>query len=489
MLKITFSDQKPTQGVVAFGVFQDNVFSLAGQSFDKESGSALTRALSATYFKGGTEEVQSLLACGSFERVVLFGLGKEKALSESQAYGIGGSLVAHLLKTPHKSLTVMVEDLSLETVVAIAFGAALRGWQFDKYQTRLKESQKISLQEVIFCVKNPKIFQEAFEDSRVLAESILWARELVAEPANVLFPRSYMDKINDLKSLGLTVESLDKGDMEKLGMGAILGVAQGSPVDPYLGIVHWNGGKEGEAPIAFVGKGVTFDSGGISIKPSSNMDEMKADMAGSAAVLGAIRALAARKAPVNAVAVVALVENMPSGTAQRPGDIVHSMSGQTIEVLNTDAEGRLILADALYYTQERFNPRFMVDLATLTGAMRVALGGEYAGLFSEKDELAHALEAAGQEVGEKVWRLPMGKAYDKEIDSSIADMKNIAAPGCGAGSIIGAQFLGRFVGNTPWAHIDIANVDMSSKSKALSPRGPVGFGIALLNRWVKNIAG
>jgi leucyl aminopeptidase len=388
------------------------------------------------------------------------------------------------------SLTFALQDLADPKVAQwIAFGMMLRCWQFDKYRTRLKPDQTIALKEATFVVKSPDAAAKAFAEEQALAESIQFARTLIAEPPNVLYPKSLMDQIRSLADIGLEIEALDQGVMKKLGMGALLGVAQGSESEPYLGIMRWNGGKEGEAPLAFVGKGVTFDTGGISIKPAQNMDEMKADMAGAAVVIGLMRTLAARKAPVNAVGVVALVENMPSGSAQRPGDIVTSMSGQTIEVLNTDAEGRLILADALYYTHDRFKPRYMVDLATLTLAIRIALGSEYAGLFTTDNELAASLEKAGHEVGERLWRMPLEKAYDKELDSYVADIKNIAASGYGAGSAMGGQFLARFVGDTTWAHLDIANMDFGATCSPRAPKGPTGFGVCLLNRWVKTLVG
>ncbi len=485
MLKIKFSDKKPTSGgVVVVGVNETNVFSPFGQSLDTQMNGALTKSLGATYFTGKVGETLPVLG-GEYARVLLVGLGSSGDLSEFNAYRVGGAIVGHLMVTPHQKATVSL-DVSQEQVCAIAFGMLLRFWRFDKYRTKLKEKEKISLQEVTFVVSDPLAAEKAFADYEALAEGVLWARTLVAEPANKLLPKTYMDEIFKLRSLGLEVEALDQEAMAKLGMGALLGVAQGSDAEPYLGIVRWKGSGD-EAPLAFVGKGVTFDTGGISLKPAARMDAMKGDMGGSAAVLGLMRALALAKVPVNAVGVVALVENMPSGKAQRPGDIVQSMSGQTIEVLNTDAEGRLILADALYYTHDRFKPRFMVDLATLTGAMQVALGCEYAGLFTPSDEMAQSLEEAGLAVGEKVWRLPMGKAYDKEIDSSIADMKNITTGGYGAGSITAAQFLGRFVGDTPWAHLDIANVADRNRDTPLALKGPTGFGVTLLYRWIKNM--
>jgi len=490
MLKVTFSSQNPSEGVLVMGVYQDRKFTPEGEALDTALGGALLRAMRASYFMGKAEEFLSILGVGPYERVVLFGLGEPGKISEAQAYDMGGLLVSHLLQTPHTSLNFVLKGVPQELLpVWIAFGMTLRCWQFNKYRTQLKAAQTIALQEACFVVPAPDASAKAFLEERSLAESIQFSRTLIAEPPNVIYPKTFMDHIESLKELGLEIEALDQAAMAQLGMGALLGVAQGSDAEPYLGIMRWNGGKEGEAPLAFVGKGVTFDTGGISLKPSLNMDEMKADMAGASVVVGLMRTLAARKAPVNAVGVVALVENMPSGRAQRPGDIVVSMSGQTIEVLNTDAEGRLILADALYYTHNRFKPRYMVDLATLTGAMRIALGSEYAGVFSPDDTLAASLEKAGNQVGERLWRLPLGANYDKELNSQVADIKNIASSGYGAGSILGGQFLARFVGNTPWAHLDIANMDFGAKGSARAPKGPTGFGVCLLNRWVKTLVG
>ena len=280
------------------------------------------------------------------------------------------------------------------------------------------------------------------------------------------------------------MEVLGEAELEKLGCHSLLGVGQGSAKESKLVVMQWNGGKAGDAPVAFVGKGVTFDTGGISIKPAQDMDDMKWDMGGAAAVLGVMRALAGRKAAVNAIGVMGLVENMPDGNAQRPGDVVKSMSGQTIEILNTDAEGRLVLADALWYTQDRFKPTHMINLATLTGAIIISLGEEYAGLFSNNDELATSLNEAGLKVGEKLWRLPLAKAYDKQIDSVIADVKNIGN-GRSAGSITAAQFLQRFVNETKWAHLDIAGVAWNKKAGDLYQAGSTAFGVRLLNMWVK----
>ena len=322
-----------------------------------------------------------------------------------------------------------------------------------------------------------------------VADGVFFTRDLVSEPANVLYPVTLAKQAQTLSKLGIKVEVLNEAQMAKLGMGALLGVGQGSIRESRMVVMQWNGadkpakGKKAEAPIAFVGKGVTFDTGGISIKPSGGMEDMKWDMGGSGVVIGLMKALAGRKAKVNAVGVVGLVENMPGGNAQRPGDIVTSMSGQTIEVLNTDAEGRLVLADALWYTKERFKPKFMVNLATLTGAIIVCLGGEMAGLFSNNDRLSERLTEAGKKVDENLWRMPLGDAYDKMINSDAADMKNIGA-GRGAGSTTAAQFLQRFVDKTPWAHLDIAGVTWSKAEKPTVPKGGTGFGVRLLDRLV-----
>jgi len=315
-----------------------------------------------------------------------------------------------------------------------------------------------------------------------VATGVHLARDLVNEPANILHPESFASEIKKLSKLGLVIEVLDEKQMAKLGMGALLGVALGSSRKPRLCIMRWEGGKKGDQPVAFVGKGVTFDTGGISIKPSGGMEDMKGDMGGAACVTGLMAALAGRKAKVNAIGVVGLVENMPDGNAQRPGDVVTSMSKQTIAVLNTDAEGRLVLADALWYTQDRFKPKFMVDLATLTGAILVALGKEHAGLFSNDDKLSDQLAGAGQETRERVWRLPLAPEYDKLIDSDIADMKNIG--GRLAGSITAGQFLQRFVNDVPWAHLDVAGTAMDAVKSPINRSWGSGWGVRLLDRLV-----
>ncbi len=359
-------------------------------------------------------------------------------------------------------------------------GLRLKSYQFLKYKTK-KDNRNISLN-IIGKNKTSEQNQLRF---RSLEEGTFFARDLVSEPGNVLHPDEYAKRIKSLKKYGLKINIYDEKKLKKLGMNTLLGVGQGSIRGSYLVTMEWKGLKNNSKPLAFVGKGVCFDTGGISLKPAKFMEDMTYDMAGSAVVVGLMKNLALRKAKINAVGVVGLVENMPGGNAQRPGDIVKSYSGKTVEVLNTDAEGRLVLADALTYTEEKFKPKFIVDLATLTGAIIVSLGSEYAGLFSNDDKLSKQLIDVGNEVEEKVWRMPLNKNYDKLIDSKNADMQNINYVG-GAGSTTAAQFLQRFILNkTPWAHLDIAGMAFSKYGGALNSGGATGFGVRLLNQLIE----
>ena len=333
-------------------------------------------------------------------------------------------------------------------------------------------------------LSHPSAAKKAFAEIEAVVDGVCLARDLVNEPANILGPVDFADRAKELEALGVKVEILAEKEMKKLGMGSLLGVAQGSPRGARLAVLQWNGGKAKDKPVAFVGKGVTFDTGGNSMKPASGMEEMKGDMGGAAAVTGLMHALAARKAKANVVGILGLVENSVDGHAQRPGDIVTSMSGQTIEVLNTDAEGRLVLADALWYCNDRFHPKLIVDLATLTGAIMVALGQHHAGLFANDDELANRLLQAGTVTQEKLWRMPLGSEYDKLLDSKNADMKNIG--GRYGGAITAAQFLQRFIKETPWAHLDIAGTAMGAPSSEINQSWGSGFGVRLLDRFVRD---
>ena len=494
-MKIAFSDPSYARtGALAVGVFDGPSLTAAGKALDKKTGGALGRAIAASRFKGGKGQVLSLLAPEGLKasRLLVFGLGKADEADDLVLQAAGGGIVANLATAGDKVANVLAErppksKLKLADCAAnLAYGARLRSYRFDKYRTKEKEEDKPTLETLTFMVKEPAAARKAFAKLDHIAEGIFFTRDLVSEPANVIYPETLAREARRLGRYGVRVEVLDANRMKQLGMGALLGVAQGSARKPRVVTMRWNGaakGARGKRPIAFIGKGVTFDTGGISIKPSGGMEDMKYDMAGAATVIGLMRTLARRKAKVNAVGVVGLVENMPSATAQRPGDVVKSMSGQTIEVINTDAEGRLVLADMLCYCQKRFKPSLMIDLATLTGAIIVALGHEHAGLFSNDDTLAEQIGAAGKKVGETVWRLPLGEAYDKQINSSFADMKNVGS-GRGGGSITAAQFLRRFVDDTPWAHLDIAGVAWSKQDAACVPKGGTGFGVRLLDRFV-----
>jgi leucyl aminopeptidase len=361
----------------------------------------------------------------------------------------------------------------------------LRAYSFDRYKTKRNDDDaKPASALVTIGVAEPGATRKAWVAREAVAEGVVLARDLVNEPANILYPEEFARRTTALRKLGIAVEVLDTAAMKKLGMNALLGVGQGSVHESRLVIMRWNGGKRGEKPVAFIGKGVCFDTGGISIKPAQNMEDMKGDMAGAACVVGLMETLAKRKAGINAIGAIGLVENMPDGNAQRPGDIVKTMSGQTIEIINTDAEGRLVLADILHYVADRFAPKFMIDLATLTGAIIVSLGQEYAGLFSNDDKLADRLIKTGERTGERLWRMPLGPEYDKMIESKFADMKNTG--GRFGGSITAAQLLQRFVGKTHWAHLDIAGTAMSSPQTDINKSWGSGWGVRLLDRLVQD---
>jgi leucyl aminopeptidase len=423
------------------------------------------------------------------DRLVAVGVGKPDSLDEYAWLKLGGAVAGALRKADEATVVGDLPGTSVtgESAAALAAGLLLRAYAFDRYKTRKanangKDEEKPA--KVTIQTADPAGAKKAFAGMASVVEGVLLARDLVNEPANKLGPVEFAAEIKKLEALGVEVEILAEKEMRKLGMGALLGVAQGSPRGARLAVMRWNGGRAKDRPVAFVGKGVTFDTGGNSMKSASGMEDMKGDMGGAAAVTGLMHALAARKAKANVVGMVGLVENAVDGHAQRPGDIVTSMSGQTIEVLNTDAEGRLVLADALWYAIDRFQPKAVINLATLTGAIMVALGQYHAGLFSNDDELAGRLTAAGQATQERLWRMPLGPEYDKLIDSKNADMKNIG--GRYGGAIIAAQFLQRFVRDTPWAHLDIAGTAMGAPSNEINQSWGSGFGVRLLDRLVRD---
>jgi leucyl aminopeptidase len=447
------------------------------------------RAAAANQFKGKSGAALDILAPEGLkaERLIVIGAGKPADLKEKDFLKFGG-VVAGKLAGGNRTMTVIAElpegAMTAEQAAAIATGIRLRAYKFDRYKTKKKDEDGAVRADVSIAVGDVAAAKKAFAPSTSIVDGVNLARELVNEPPNVLYPEEFARRAAQLRKFGVNVEVLDVKAMTKLGMGALLGVAQGSARPGRTVIMRWNGGKKNEAPVAFVGKGVCFDTGGISIKSAGGMEDMKGDMGGAACVVGLMHALAARKARVNAVGAIGLVENMPDGNAQRPGDIVTSMSGQTIEIINTDAEGRLVLADVLWYVAKKFKPKFMVDLATLTGAIMVALGTDHAGLFSNNDELAERLSKVGLETGEKVWRMPLGPEYDKQIDSQFADMKNTG--GRNGGSITAAQFLQRFVDGTPWAHLDVAGTAMGAPKTEINQSWGSGYGVRLLERLVSD---
>jgi leucyl aminopeptidase len=489
-MKIRFaSPAMPKSGALVLLVAEGGALSPLAETLDGATKGLLRRAMGKASFEGKKDQTLDLVlpeGAGP-DRLLLLGVGNPASLKardvELMGGTIGGVLLGWKVKEATLAAAIAGESAQPESDVAalLASGVKLRAYSFLKYKSP-KANDRPKLERVSVLVDQPAAAKKAFVPLEAVADGVLLARDLVNEPANILTPEEFAIRAEGLRESGVEVEVLTPKEMKKIGMRALLGVAQGSVLQARLVVMRWNGGRDGDPPVAFIGKGVTFDTGGISIKPAAGMEDMKGDMAGAACVVGLMKALALRKAKANVVGIIGLVENMPSGTAQRPGDIVKSLSGQTIAVLNTDAEGRLVLADALWYCQDRFKPKFMLDLATLTGAILVALGKEHAGLFCNNDELAERVIEAGIETGEKVWRLPLAPEYDKLIDSDIADMKNIG--GRNAGSITAAQFLQRFVNGLPWAHLDIAGVGMDSTKNAINQSWGGGWGVRLLNRLV-----
>ena len=450
----------------------------------------VTEAAKASRFTGKVGQLHESFVSrdGAVVRLALAGMGEAKAKDRLAALERAGAAVtAKYIASGESSMTIDFGGaaLSAQEAAAVLLGARLRGWRYDKYRTKLPSDQQASLK-TIRAAGAPEGTEAAWMAEAALANGVELTRELVTEPANIIYPESFVERVRPrAEAAGLKVRVLDDNEMAKLGMGALLGVAQGSVRPPRILVLEWNGGKPGDKPSAFVGKGVTFDTGGISLKPPAGMEDMKWDMGGAGAVAGAMLAIAGRKAKANVVGVCGLVENMPDGNAQRPGDVVTSMSGQTIEVINTDAEGRLVLCDCVTWVQKEYQPLRIVDLATLTGAMVISLGHEQAGIFSNDEKLAGQLVAAGDASGDKLWRMPLGAAYDKLIDSPIADMKNVG-PREG-GSITAAQFIQRFVDKgTPWAHLDIAGMAWAAKPGATWDKGATGYGVRVLDRFVRD---
>ncbi len=487
-MNIAFTEQSlPVTGSVAVAVFAGGELSAAAEELNTLTQGALARAISVDAFDGKTRQFLDILAPANTDlhRIVLFGLGKKEDVDLLTVEAAGGLLTRRANTAGLTDISVMLDDA--EQAAHFAFGAELGNYRYDHLFTKEDLKAPSTLESLVIRSSDKSAAETGFAPLKAVAEGVAITRDLVWEPANTLYPASFAQRCQAMEIFGLSVEVLGEAKMTALGMGSLLGVGQGSDKESQLVVMKYTGTDVSEAPVAFVGKGVTFDTGGLSLKPPQSMEAMKEDMGGAATVTGLMATLAKRKAKVNAIGVLGLVENMPSSNAQRPSDVVTSMSGQTIEVLNTDAEGRLVLCDALTFTQRQFKPKAVIDLATLTGAIVVALGEETAGIFSNNDELSAQLTEAGAAEGEEVWRLPVGDYYQKLLKSSIADLRNIGNKPKVGGSSVAAQFLFNFIENdTPWIHIDIAGTAWTSEAFPTKPKGATGFGVRLLDRLVKD---
>jgi len=488
-LKLGFAPfRAPSRGILV--VFCDDSLNIgaATRKILGKVADSLSKAAAAEHFTGKSGAVLDIVLPVDLNvsRLTVIGTGKTNGLKSKDFLKLGGAAAGKLPRAGGDAM--MVADLpdgpmSADAVADLAAGAKLRAYKFERYKTKQKDDEdKQGSVDLTIAVAHPPTAARSWRSREAVADGVTLARDLINEPANVLYPEEFARRAARLRKLDVVVDVLDVRAMKRLGMGALLAVGQGSMHESRVVVMRWNGGKRGAPPVAFIGKGVCFDTGGVSIKQASGMEDMKGDMAGAACVVGLMHALAARNAKVNAVGAIGLVENMPDGNSYRPGDILKSMSGQTIEVINTDAEGRLVLADVLHYVNTKHKPKFMIDLATLTGAIMVALGHEHAGLFTNNDELSSRLLAAGEATGEQVWRMPLAPEYDKLIDSKVADMKNTG--GRHGGAITAAQLLARFVGKTPWAHLDIAGTAMASPQNEINRSWSSGWGVRLLDHLV-----
>ncbi len=479
-VKITYKNNINKKNSISLVLFVDEKFNISGL---KNHISRPDYAFISDLIKIRDPKKKILaFEINSKKKIILVSL--KKNISRSDVEKLGASFYDQFKDSSINKFNLNSDVISIKQKNIIGYfahGLKLKSYSFEKYKTK-KNKINISL---IITGKNQPSLKDKIK-FKAIEVGTFYTRDLVSEPGNILHPDEYAKRLNSLQKYGLKINIYDEKKLKKLGMNTLLGVGQGSIRGSYLVTMEWNGLNKKSKPLAFVGKGVCFDTGGISLKPAKFMEDMTYDMAGSAVVVGLMKSLALRKAKINAVGVVGLVENMPGGNAQRPGDIVKSYSGKTVEILNTDAEGRLVLADALTYTEEKYKPKFIIDLATLTGAIIVSLGSEYAGLFSNNDSLSNQLIKAGNQVEEKVWRMPLNKNFDRLIDSKNADMQNINYVG-GAGSTTAAQFLQRFIlNNTPWAHLDIAGMAFSKYGGALNSGGATGYGVRLLNKLIED---
>jgi len=495
-MKVTFANPAaPSKGIAVVFAAEGGKWSSTAATLDKKLKGALKRAAKAASFTGKKNETMTVLAPGgaNLDRVLCVGVGKAAEITAESMTELGGTIFAALKGAGtdavfHVDAIDKADLTAADCAAALAYGAKLRAYKFEKYKSKAKQDPKPVIDTLSVLCASAASAKATYAKLAKIADGIYFTRDLVSEPPNILYPAEFAARLKrQLTKLGVKVTVLGEAQMRKLGMGSLLSVGDGSARESQMVVMEWNGmpaaKRKNSKPISFIGKGVCFDTGGISLKPSAGMEDMKWDMGGAGVVSGLMMALAGRKAKCHVIGAVGLVENMPDGNATRPSDIVKSMSGQTIEILNTDAEGRLVLCDVLHYVNDKYKPEFMVDLATLTGAIIISLGSERAGMFTNNDQLAERIFAAGETIGEKVWRMPLGEAYDKDLDTDAADMRNIGS-GRGAGSITAAQFLQRFVGETPWAHLDIAGVTWSKKDSAVVPKGGTSFGVRLLDRFV-----
>lgn len=492
-MQVTFSKAAmPKTGAIIVPCFEGALTGRAYKSLNKQAKGGLERAAKAVRFTGKKGQIVVIAgpAGVSNGHIILIGVGKEKDFTLHTAEQTGGSAIARVIGLREKSALFNLDGFTSATVDAaaaaahMAFGGRLRGYRFDHYRTTQEKHEKLALTKIGIYDADPGA-KAAYQDLDTLGEAIFLTRDLVSEPANILYPESFAQRCRELEAHGLKVKILGEKEMEKLGMGSLLGVGQGSVRESKLVAMEWMGGEKSDPTVCFVGKGVTFDTGGISLKPPAGMEDMKWDMGGAGAVTGAMASIAMRKAKANVIGIIGLVENMPDGNAQRPGDVVTSMSGKTIEVLNTDAEGRLVLADALWWAQETYKPSVIVDLATLTGAILVSLAHEFGGLFSNNETLAEQLLQAGKSSNDKLWHMPLTKKHYNMIKSPIADMKNIG--GRWAGSSTAAAFLGNFIKDgVDWAHLDIAGMAWNEKDDPTCPKGGAGYGVRLLDTFVRD---
>ena len=490
-MKIELVSRPPVDTpVIVVGSYEGRRLAPSAAALDRKLGGRIRKAMAGGRFTGAADNSLDLVAPEGFggHRVILVGLGKQAALGALAAQDVGGRIET-LLATQGEAEAAIDLNLSGDLSAHVGFGALLASQRFMKLRTRPQPNDPKPVRRISIVSKGASA-KRLLGRLEGLAAAVGTARTLVNEPANLLGPEDFVRRARALTKLGVKVEVLEEPALRRLGMGALLAVGAGSERRPRVLVLRWKGRGARKAPIAFVGKGVVFDAGGLDIKKADGMEAMKADMAGAAAVVGVIQALATRKAPIDAVGVCALVENLPSNMSYRPGDILKTMSGQTIEVIDTDAEGRLILSDALYFTVSRFKPRAVMDLATLTYAVGAALGHYHAGVLSNNDALVKRLVAAGEKTGEKLWRLPIGPEYDANLESGIADLRQVASNEETADVVHGAQLLQHFIGDTPWAHLDIAYTGMfANKEKPTQPKGATGFGVRLLDALAEGYQG